>query len=70
MGKIFTGISIIAIWAIISYTVFQNDDVMSNLIPSVSQRQAFMATYNALATPIWAVVMLIGIGLIFWGIKD
>jgi len=70
IGKIFAGISIIAIWGVVVYGIIENNDVLSTFITSPAQRQAFLTEFNAVQPVLWFVVMILGLGVIFWGLKD
>ena len=70
IGKVFTGISIILGWAIVKFMLLENVDFLKTIIPTPMERASFLNTFHVVEPAIWIIIVLIGIGLIFWGIKD
>ncbi len=70
IGKVFAGLSVAVTWIVINIGIIQNDAAMEVLVPSATQRNAIVATFNAIQSVIWAVVILISLGLIIWGLKE
>ncbi len=70
MGKVFAGLSIIAVWAVVVYGIIENTEVLKIFISSPTERAAFLNSFNAVQPVAWLIVMLIGLGIIIWGLKD
>ena len=70
LGKIFTGISIILGWVIIKFMIIENIDFLKTVIPTPMGRASFLNTFHSIEPAIWIIVILVGLGIIFWGIKD
>ena len=70
IGKVFAGLSVAATWIVINFGIIQNKAAMEVLVPSATQRDAIVATFNAIQSVIWVIVVLISLGLIIWGLKE
>ena len=70
IGKVFTGVSIILGWVIVKFMLLENVDFLKTIISTPMERASFLNTFHVVEPAIWIIVVLIGIGFIFWGIKD
>ena len=70
VGKVFVGISIIVGWIIAKFMLIENTDFLKIFISSPMDRASFLNTFHTIEPAVWIFVVLIGIGIIFWGIRD
>ena len=70
VGKIFAGISIIFGWAVVKFMLIENTDFLKTVISTPMERASFLNTFHSVEPAIWIIIILIGLGFIFWGIRD
>ncbi len=70
IGKVFAGLSIIVGWIIVKFMLLENTDFLKIFISSPMDRASFLNSFHVVEPAIWIIIILIGLGIIFWGIRD